>query len=171
MDIPHFFSLSIEQKNESTSITMQVHGQHINTARIPSIVDLLQFYLPNVLRTQCFNDEGLPFEIEVKNTEMGHLFEHILLEYLCQLKIAKGYQSASFAGRTKWNWIKDPKGKFHISLNCGTKDKDILHPAISKTISLMKIVLQSNRYVSKNTESIHIARNGLKNGKRLRRNT
>ena len=94
-----------------------------------------------MLLTQCFNDDGLPFRMEVKHTEIGHLFEHILLEYLCQGKIAKGAQRASYSGNTKWNWIKEPRGTFHIRLSCGMKDADILPAAMDKTISLMKVIL------------------------------
>jgi hypothetical protein len=121
---------------------MQLFDKRVNTTHITNIVELLQIYLPNVLQTQCFNYDNLPFTIEVQHTEIGHLFEHVLLEYLCQLKIAKGSQKATFAGRTSWNWIRDPKGKFYISLNCGKKDADILLLAIEKTIQLMKIILQ-----------------------------
>jgi len=139
--VENLFSLAIMQKTNSTKIVLQALSNQIDTAHLPSIVDQLQRHLPSVLLTTCFNDENLPFLVEVKKTEIGHLFEHILLDYLCQLKIAKGYNSAVFSGRTRWNWIKEPRGKFHIRLNCGTKDADIFPLAIEKTIALMKTLL------------------------------
>jgi hypothetical protein len=84
--IESLFSLHVMQKPSSTKITMQSFGEHVHTGHIPFIEDLLKKYLPTVLLTQCYNDEQLPFAQEVKDTEIGHLFEHILLEYLCQLK-------------------------------------------------------------------------------------
>lgn len=140
-----FFSLSIAQKTTSTKIIMQVQHDRIMTSEVPDIVELLNQHLPTVLLTTCYNDDNLPFTVEVKNTEIGHLFEHILLEYLCQLKIAKGHRSAVFSGRTRWNWIRDPKGKFHISLNCGAKDADILPIAIKKTNTLMQLILKNDQ--------------------------
>jgi hypothetical protein len=169
--IENLFSLSVTQKNTSTKIIMQLHSNEVNTSHIPFIVDLLKIKLPSVLLTKCFNDDNLPFCDEVRNTEIGHLFEHILLEYLCQLKIAKGHNRASFAGRTRWNWIKDPKGKFHIHLNCGMKDADILPAAIEKTITLMKFVLQYEQESLFSAGSLPGAelrltrKNGIKNGK------
>ncbi|GEM_PF-1137264 len=166
--VENLFSLAITQKESSTKIVMQSTNL-INTAEIPFIVDLLREYLPNVLLTQCFNEGNLPFTLEVRNTEIGHLFEHILLEYLCQLKIAKGFSEAEFSGRTRWNWIKDPRGKFHIRLNCGIEDADILPAAIEKTIELMKLLLQNNQPMLFSRRRFFTSRNGLKNGKRLRR--
>lgn len=166
--IEELYSLSVTQKITSTKIIMQMHYNQLNTRDVPQIVPLLQEHLPNVLLTQCFNDEGKPFCEEVKHTETGHLFEHILLEYLCQLKIAKGAYSASYSGRTKWNWVKETRGKFNIYLTCGAKDADILPLALQKTIKLMNLVLghhQSPLFLSK---PLFGPRNGLKNGKRSR---
>jgi len=167
--VDNLFSLMITQRKASARITMQLFYNQVNTHDIPSIVELLAQHLPNVLFTQCFNDEGYPFNVEVKNTEIGHLFEHILLEYLCQLKIAKGHTNASFSGRTKWNWIRDPRGKFHIQLTCGAKDSDILPEAIEKTVSLMKIILANHQtplfYVKPEVE----LDNGAKNGKKIKK--
>src|SRR4051812_9400342 len=109
--VENLFSLAIIQRNSSTNIMMQILNSPISTSRIPSVVEVLREHLPNVLMTQCFNDENLPFVVEVRNTETGHLFEHILLEYLCQLKIAKGHRRASYVGRTTWNWLRYPKGR------------------------------------------------------------
>jgi hypothetical protein len=164
--IESLFSLQILQKTSSTNIIMQSYQEHVSTGHIPFIEELLRKHLPTVLLTQCFNEEQLPFALEVKSTEIGHLFEHILLEYLCQLKIAKGAQSAVFSGRTSWNWIKDPRGKFHIRLTCGKKDADILPFALEKTINLMKIILGVEQEPLFSTMNPTISKRGLKNGKR-----
>ena len=100
--VENLFELAIMQKQTSTRIIMDVLYNRINTNEIPTIVDVLQAKLPSVLYTTCYNDQNLPFDIEVQNTEIGHLFEHILLEYLCQLKLAKGAKQATFAGKTRW---------------------------------------------------------------------
>ncbi len=141
--IENLFSLAITQRITSTQITMQSLSEHVNTAHLPRVVALLHIHLPTVLQTTCYNDENLPFVREVEQTEIGHLFEHILLEYLCQLKIAKGHSSAVFSARTRWNWVRDPWGKFHIRLSCGQKDADILPIAVEKTIALMRIIMAS----------------------------
>ena len=144
---------------------MDVLYNQVNTTEIPSVYELLRENLPSVLLTTCYNDMNLPFEEEVRNTEIGHLFEHILLEYLCQMKIRKGARRATFAGRTKWNWSRDPMGRFHIHLTCGQNDSDILPEALEKTVSLMKLVLGYEQPLFVTDASL-TAQNGLKNGER-----
>ena len=163
--VENLFSLAIIQKQTRTKITMDLLHNQINTEEIPFITDLLQENLPSVLSTTCYNDLGLPFDEEVRNTEIGHLFEHILLEYLCQNKLAKGARRATYAGRTTWNWVRDPLGRFHIHLNCGKKDSDILPRALEQTVALMKIILGYNPKPLFLT-STTTAQNGLKNGER-----
>lgn len=167
--VENLFLLAVTQKRTSTMINMQLLSTQLTTSEIPFTDALLKQHLPNVLRTQCYNDENLPFAIEVRNTEIGHLFEHILLEYLCQLKMEQGAEAAEYSGRTNWNWVRDPKGTFLIQLSCGKKDADIFPLALEKTIALMKIVLQYNQ------QPLFVpavaSTNGQKNGKRLRKST
>lgn len=144
-NINNIFSLFISQNTNSAKIKMMITDNPINTIDIPSTYIILKKFLPTVLTTQCFNDQNLPFNKEVINTEIGHLFEHILLEYMCQLKIAKGYKSAVYTGRTHWNWKRDPKGLFHIYISCSQKDADIFPVALQKTILLIKIILKSKK--------------------------
>jgi hypothetical protein len=163
--VENLFSLAIIQKRTRTKITMDLLYNQLNTKEIPTITDLLEENLPSVLLTTCYNDLDLPFHTEVRNTEIGHLFEHILLEYLCQYKIKKGAKRATYVGKTSWNWTRDPMGRFHIHLTCGKKDADILPPALEQTVSLMKIILGYNQrplFLS----GVNPAHNGLKNGER-----
>jgi len=163
--VDNLFSLAIIQKQTRTKIIMDLLYNQINTKEIPFIIDLLKENLPSVLATTCYNDLDLPFDEEVRNTEIGHLFEHILLEYLCQNRLAKGAKRATFSGRTKWNWTRDPFGRFHIHLTCGKKDADILPLALEQTVSLMKVLLAYNKnHLFLNTNSLN--QNGLKNGER-----
>src|SRR5579862_8893482 len=78
--VENLFSLAITQKRTSTQIIMDVLYNQLNTSEIPYLLDVLQENLPSVLLTTCYNDLNLPFSVEVRNTEIGHLFEHILLE-------------------------------------------------------------------------------------------
>jgi Cyanophycin synthase-like N-terminal domain len=161
--VENLFSLSIVQKRTRTTIVMDVLHHYISTEEIPMITDVLQKNLPSILGSTCYNDLDLPFHEEVQQTELGHLFEHILLEYLCQYKIAKGARRATYTGRTTWNWVRDPFGRFHIYLTCGRKDADILPIALEQTVSLMKIILGYHHSLS---SPVSTAPNGLKNGER-----
>ncbi len=139
----NFFSFSTKIAPLNTKLIMQVVLPYINTRDLPHIVDFLKTKFPSVLGTKCFNYYNLPFIKEVEATEFGHLFEHILLDQLCILKLALGYKKAVFNGRTEWNWKRDPKGLFHIIVDIGEKDIFILNQALKKTINLTEELISS----------------------------
>src|SRR5437868_1913418 len=113
----NFFSLSVRQRSSETYVKMYLFSPTVNTYMIPQTYKILLKSLPRIYLSKCFNEKGLSFSQEVKRTEIGHLFEHILLEYIFELK--SKYEPNNFAikGETSWNWKRDPKGMFHILLN------------------------------------------------------
>lgn len=135
------FSLLISQEVQNTLIIMKLNTTAVNTRYIPNITQLLQFYCPSVLKTHCFNERNLPFRQEVKATEIGHLFEHILLEELCLRKLDCGSSSVVFNGRTNWNWIKEPRGLFHITIDAGFSDQLVFPNALNRAIEVTEQLL------------------------------
>jgi hypothetical protein len=135
------YELLSYERSRSWVLDMIMLSPHINTSSLPQTVSILQCHLPAILNCQCFNDELLPFSEEVKHTEIGHLFEHIMLEYLCQEKLESGYQSADFCGRTSWNWQKELRGTFHITINRHPEDRQFFHKAFEKSVRLMNLIL------------------------------
>lgn len=135
------FSLLISQEVQNTLILMKLNTRAVNTRHIQNITELLQLYCPTVLRTRCFNERNIPFRLEVKATEIGHLFEHILLEELCVNKLACGVRSAVFNGRTNWNWIKEPRGLFHITIDAGFSDQLLFPTALSRAMDVTESIL------------------------------
>lgn len=141
--VEDLFSLSVQHNIQNTLITMTLFIPTVSTKDMPWTYTILERHLPSILRSTCFNEEKLPFSTEVRRTEIGHLFEHILLEYLCQEKLLKGFDKAVFSGNTQWNWKRDPRGMFHIYINMHYSDTDIFPPALEKTIDLAKIILRN----------------------------
>ena len=142
------YTLTIHQTRKHVKITMELFIPIVNTNTLPKTHKILKKMLPSVLITECFNEQNIPFIEEVKHTEIGHLFEHILLENLCMLKIADGKSSATFRGRTHWNWKKDKKGIFHIIVSAGKKDAHLLPDALDQTIQLTNHILESDQIPS-----------------------
>lgn len=136
-----FFTLDLKQNKSNLRITMKLFGKEVNTRSLPNTFAILKKELPSVLHTQCFNDDGLPFATEVKKTEIGHLFEHILLEYLCLLKLSSGSRFATFKGNTHWNWERDPWGTFHIDINASARDAHLMPQALDATIKLVNKII------------------------------
>lgn len=135
------FSLQVGTDEHKTHIDMSLFIPNVNTRDFPHTFDFLKKNFPSVLRTQCFNYKNLSFKDEVKETELGHLFEHILLDQLCIEKINLGSIRVSYSGRTSWNWKKDKRGVFHIFVNANKKDSCLLNPALKNTINLVERLL------------------------------
>lgn len=142
--VDNVFGVSVTQSQHETRILMKMFYPVITTDTMPLTGSILEELLPSILGSTCFNEENLTFLQEVKNTEMGHLFEHILLEFLCEEKLAEGYEEAIFSGRTNWNWQNDPQGTFHITIDAGYEEAKIFPVAIKRTVQLMKVILEKH---------------------------
>jgi hypothetical protein len=138
--------LAIKQTDTDTTITMQLSGPVINTKFLPSTLPFLLREFPEVLGTQCFNENNLTFKDEVVHTEVGHLFEHMVLEELCALKVKYGHKCAVHCGTTSWNWETESVGVFHIKIDSGTPDSYLLERAISKGIHITEALYQEHNY-------------------------
>jgi len=137
-----FFSLSGLFGATESKILMRTGVSHVYTGSLPYTALILKDKLPTVHQSKCFNYYNFTFSQEVKNTEMGHLFEHILLEYLCLLKINKGYKSVVFEGITNWDWQKEEKGTFHIKIFGKSTIFEFSH-ALQKSVELVDFIIRS----------------------------
>jgi hypothetical protein len=147
------FSLDINPRKKSTKITMKMLTSVITTDKIPATYSILKSHLPSILRSKCFNENNFRFSKEVKCTEIGHLFEHILLEYLSQFKFAQGHKNPIFNGLTSWNWKKEERGTFHIKIDAGLDDKEIFSLAMKRSTDLLTFILQKAENNIPNYES------------------
>lgn len=138
--------LAVEQTDADTRITMQISGSVVNTKSIPTTRAFLLKEFPEVLATECFNEDNLTFEEEVVHTEVGHLFEHMVLEELCALKVKQGQNKAVHAGTTSWNWETESVGVFHITIDSGAKDYELVARAIDKGIHITEALFQEHNY-------------------------
>lgn len=153
------FSLIVANKSVATDIIMKVKEGHLTTKSLPATKALLMQYLPAIMRSKCVNEKNYAFATEVKNTEIGHLFEHIVLVNLCALKMEEGVKNPIYNGLTSWNWKKEETGVFHISIDSGKKDSMLMDVALKQSIPLLLDILNCdlqmiNSYKS-NLEFLH----------------
>lgn len=154
-----FFSLRLANTYSGIELAMQTKGE-VHTGNMSNITAFFLKNFPSVLKTRCFNEQKLPFAIEVRQTELGHLFEHILLSQLCLSKIAFGSKAAVFNGRTFWNWKKEPYGFFRIRIEISQNDMILLDKALINTILLTEKLLKTHTYTAKlRTTRKGVARN------------
>jgi hypothetical protein len=146
-----FFSLSLRERPGQIHITMTVNPTIVTTTSIPCVRETLQTHLPGIFSTKCFNYQNQSFYDEVINTELAHLFEHIILEKFCELKAALGYNRFIIRGNTEWNWHKNPKGTFLIKLSVSKRDRVIFYKALRESIilynRLMNTCIQDNHVI------------------------
>lgn len=137
------YTLQIYQAKRATNIKMEMIARIYNTQDLPWTISLLKEKLPSIFSSKCFNDNKYSFAREARRTEIGHLFEHILLEYLCKEKIAHGIKNPLHNGWTHWNWEEDALGVFHIKIDSGFTDAEIFDLALIKSIQLLNSVFQA----------------------------
>lgn len=125
-----------------TVIEMTVKNGFLKTGLFPMTRTILLARVPEVLETQCFNDEQLAFYDEVVDTEIAHLFEHLVLEYICQLKIMAGYKSADHCGRTYWNTQSD-NGIFRVKIDACFRDRDFVVAAVAQSVKIIEEIFAS----------------------------
>lgn len=142
------FYLTVNQEPKSVYMVMGLYSPVVNTKYLPQTVEIIKKSCPSVLKTMCFNEDNLPFSEEVKKTEIGHLFEHILLEYLCLEKLSGGFEKVVHNGNTNWNWVEDMEGTFHITVDSSLNDLPFFTKALEKTIQVVEKVLQSSCLLS-----------------------
>lgn len=140
-----FFACRINYNSSKVTLQMDCLTSLYYTKAMPQTLPLLRQYLPSIFESTCFNDANLSFCDEVKDTEIAHLFEHILLEYLCQAKVKSGVEDAIYNGMTTWNWNKDPKGRFFITIDAGLKDIYRFYEAFQKSTGLLEMIFSKQK--------------------------
>ncbi|MES2460709.1 MAG: hypothetical protein V4671_08990 [Armatimonadota bacterium] len=82
------------------------------TSQVPHLPNRLFRLFPTLARHKCENGLGLSFRQECRRTEIPHLFEHLIIELQSQAQPAEVLR-----GETEWNWIVDPRGRFHVHVD------------------------------------------------------
>jgi hypothetical protein len=138
-----FFSLHITKHSRNVAIVMESLTTFLTTYDMPHITNLATEYIPDIFLTDCFNYDNAPFSEEIKNTEVAHLFEHILLTVLYSMQAKRGNISASYNGVTTWNWQKEKRGIFHITISLWNDDFSLFPIALKKSIDILERLYQA----------------------------
>lgn len=139
------YRLACTYARKYTYLKMEFTGSLLHTCEFSATLPVLKKNLPSIFNSSCFNEYNLPFRQEVRDTEMGHLFEHILLEYLCMYS-SKYYKGgdAMFRGETKWNWKADPRGVFHIYVSSDITHIYAFKKALARAIELINKIIRES---------------------------
>ena len=83
------------------------------TGQSPHLPRTLLELFPDLTMDKCENDFGLSFEEECEDTEIPHLFEHLVMEMQGQALTPR----RALTGVTYWDWTVDPRGCFHVEVD------------------------------------------------------
>jgi hypothetical protein len=144
MILSDLYKMQIAFQDEAFQIKLLMLTPYVNTSKLNHTYSFFEKNLPSILRSKCYNESNYPFYREIINTELGHLFEHMLLENLCKQKLLHGHKKATFAGNTSWNWKEEKMGVFNITINIKNEDRIYLNAAMKETIDLFQKLLNNN---------------------------
>lgn len=146
------FSVRANLSDGSLYLTMHMHTDFVRTGSCPALQGYLSENLPGILHTPCFNGKNLSFYDEVVNTEVGHLFEHIILEHYSLYSFRQIHVGDMvMKGKTQWDWNKDPEGLFHIYMYADSMDRAVMRDIVKKSINFLEEVIRIN-YVCTTTK-------------------
>ena len=138
------FSLHVKVHKNHSRIIFKADKNYLYSKNLPGTLPILKKNLPAIFFTKCINDNNYCFEEEAKNTEIAHLFEHIILTYLCLRKKIQEQNDFLYKAKTSWNWEKNEIGNFEIDLNVGLDEEKGLLWAIGKSRTLLSRIYSFN---------------------------
>jgi len=146
------YELEINPQLKTTLFCLTVRPELLYASAFPTLVETLTKKVLNIFSCECFNPHGNAFKKEVVNTETGHLFEHILLEFLCDEKLKYGYRQVEYNGMTQWNWKEEKPGVYNICIDVSSNEYEILTQALSKTLDVINGLIDDRHLAVKNKQ-------------------
>lgn len=125
-----------------------------NSSLLPSMTTTFDHLLPEIYEAECDNPSNLSFKTEMLQTETAHLFEHILLEYLCKEQLASGKLYADYSGRTFWNANQKIVEKAIILIQKHREHSQLFYQALLKSCLLLDTILATDFDYSSQTERV-----------------
>lgn len=144
METNEFFSFYAVTNSTRTTIAFNVSNGGVRTGFYPETMDIVKKFIPGVLKTKCFNERHNSFDVEVVNTEIAHLFEHIVIQSICEIRKSKGLVYCKYHGETEWDWSLYNFGNFKIVINACLEDTEELEGALMKASSIVKSIMASS---------------------------
>ncbi|MDO8880358.1 MAG: hypothetical protein Q7W44_06120 [Coriobacteriia bacterium] len=92
-------------------IVMVEHARSLSTTPGDGVAERALELLPGLVSHACLNGKGRSFPEELADTEVPHLLEHVILELM-----ACAGSPRDLRGETAWDFRRDGKGVFRVSL-------------------------------------------------------
>ncbi|MDI6900572.1 MAG: hypothetical protein QMC79_02620 [Anaerosomatales bacterium] len=97
---------------DRVDVVVQVDAEErMRTADDELLVERALALLPGLERHVCDNGTGAAFAKEMQDTEVPHLFEHVVIELMTGAGSPRGLH-----GETQWDFRRDGRGVFRVSV-------------------------------------------------------
>jgi hypothetical protein len=127
--------------------------QFASTTQLPTLQSDIRTLLPEILVAACDNPDNKPFFKEMLDTQTAHLFEHMVLEYLCKLRLNEGASEASYEGRTFWDARRPTGEESTIAVSRQGESKSQFMRAVRLSSKLLNTLLSNTSvHVTLHTE-------------------
>lgn len=83
----------------------------MRTSAVPDLAERALSLLPGLARHRCENDTGKRFLVEMLDTEVAHLLEHVTVELM-----ALSGSPRSLHADTAWDFARDGHGVFRVCI-------------------------------------------------------
>lgn len=124
-------------------------AQVMRTSLDEAIAERALAVLPGLAGHRCFNGAGKTFSEEIADTEVPHLFEHVVLELM-----AEAGSPRSLKGETAWDFKRDGRGVFRVSLEYD--DDLVCLGAIKIADQVVCYILEGGEVPDVQTEARHL---------------
>lgn len=131
--------ISIDFEGDQTKIILFVSKDITKTRQLPGFVEAVLESMPELRFHKCENDRNLTFADELFDTEIAHVFEHVLLEIIGQID-TKAYR---IKGWTNWDWKNSPRWTYEISLRY--RDSRVVFNALSRALTMFDVLIDTCR--------------------------
>ncbi len=146
--IKHLFTFALaDNTSDYWVVHFWIHPSLRTTEPLTALKKEIPKLLPQILMAECDNPAGLPFCQEIYTTETAHLFEHILLEYLCKIKLEQGETEASYDGRTFWDAHETKGEQFTICISKEGESFTQFTSALRLSSALLTTVIKNSDIV------------------------
>lgn len=129
----HLGGITIHRGRIEVTLAFDPSGP-LRTSQVPGLVDSVRGLLPGVFRHRCTSPGSGLFASEAPDTEIAHLFEHMVLE----LMVMAG-SPRTLEGRTDWDFPRDGSGVFHTTLACD--DDSVAVGAVHGALEMLDALL------------------------------
>ena len=127
---------AIDFQQGKSFIALLVSPDSIKTSQMPGFREAILSKMPELRFHKCDNGLGNSFADELLDTEVAHVFEHVLIEIISQMDGSVD----NIRGLTTWNWRKDPRWLYRIEIAYDVSDTVLA--ALRSTFAILDEVFQ-----------------------------